>query len=217
VTALPDELPIFPLDGVLLLPGGRLPLNIFEPRYRAMVEDALKNGRIIGMIQPRNAEEEAGPGEAPVFATGCAGKIIAFEELEDGRYLITLTGVSRFRVAKELPLQNGYRRVAPDWSPFAADLTPPGGLDIDRAKLKTLLAGFFDMHELSCDWAAIDSAPDDTLMTCLAMICPFDAGEKQALLEAPCCKTRAALFMSLLEMAVRSRGPGHECCGGHCH
>lgn len=210
---LPGILPVFPLNGVLLLPRGELPLNVFEPRYLSMVDAALKSDRLIGMIQPLRAERETVDDTAPLFGAGCAGRITAFEETGDGRYLVTLTGVSRFAVKRELPLENGYRRVVPDWDAFAADRAPPGCLDIDRARLKTLLGGFFDLHELSCDWSVIDSAPDDRLITCLAMICPLDAGEKQALLEAPCCKTRAQMFMSMLEMAVRGDG----CCGGPCH
>lgn len=193
---LPGEIPVFPLSGVLLLPRGSLPLNIFEPRYLAMVDDALRADRLIGMIQPRSGDE--------LFNIGCVGKILSFTETDDARYLITLKGVSRFCIIGELPLgKGGYRRVRANWSDFRTDLEPVQELNINRNRLVTLLHSYFDMEGMNCDWGAIDNASDDKLMTCLSMICPLNAGEKQALLEAPCCKTRADLFMDLLEMATR--------------
>jgi len=192
---LPDALPVFPLDGVLLLPRGHLPLNIFEPRYMAMVEDALKSDRIIGMVQPS--------GPDTLYAIGCAGRITSFNETTDKRYQVTLTGVSRFRIRNELPQQRGYRRVEADWGSFADDLKAASAcIDLDRARLHKLLSSYFDLQGLSCQWDAIDNAPDDKLITCLSMICPLEASEKQALLEAPCCKTRAEMFMAMLELAV---------------
>ena len=200
---LPEILPIFPLSGVLLLPGGRLPLNIFEPRYLAMTEAALRGDRLIGMIQPR------GEGDAlSLYETGCAGKITHFEETNDGRYLITLTGVARFKVAVELPQQDGFRRIRPDWSPYPKDAEHADHLGIDRGRLHTLLGSYFALEGLSCNWDTIEDTPDNSLITCLAMVCPFDAREKQALLEAGCCKDRAGLFMTLLEMAVSGRCDG---------
>lgn len=206
---LPAAIPVFPLSGVLLLPGGPLPLNIFEKRYLAMVDDALRGSRLIAMVQPQ--EEEGGT----LFSTGCAGRISAFEETGDGRYLITLTGVCRFRIAQELPPQNGYRRIVPDWTPYEKDLRPESCIDLDRERLKTLLGDYFSMNHLSCDWDAIDGADDYRLITCLSMICPLEAKEKQALLEAECCRARAALFITMLEMAVRKGSS--SCCGGGCH
>lgn len=205
---LPPAVPLFPLGGVLLLPGGQLPLNIFEPRYLSMVDDSLKAERLIGMIQPRE-DGAAGPA---LFDVGCAGKITAFEETDDGRYLITLTGISRFKVEQENDLKNGYRSATIDWKPFENDMNLKSCLDLDRDRMKELLADYFNLHNLSCDWDAVDGAPDQKLITCLAMVCPFDAKEKQALLEAPCCHTRAEMFMTMLEMAVRDH---HEC--GGCH
>lgn len=200
---LPDTLPIFPLSGVLLLPRGNLPLNIFENRYLAMVDDALKSNRMIGMIQTKEK------GSEDIYEVGCAGRIIAFEETSDGRYLITLEGVSRFKVGKELALQNGYRRVHTNWSDFEKDSVPMDCLDLDRDKLLDLLDNYFEQEGLSCSWDAIKNCADDKLMTALAMICPFDAKEKQVLLETPCCKERAQTFMTMLEMAVKS---AHGCC-----
>ncbi len=191
---LPDDLPIFPLEGVLLLPRGQLPLNIFEPRYLAMIDESLRTShRLIGMVQPR--------ADGSLYDVGCAGRITTFDETADGRYLISLTGLIRFRIAKEQAQKNGFRRVIPDWQGFEADMQPVKALDIDRDKLLHLLQNFFEQHGLNCDWSVIKDTPDDRLMTCLAMICPFESGEKQALLEAECCKQRADLFMTLLEIA----------------
>lgn len=207
---LPDVLPVFPLQSVLLLPRGQLPLNIFEPRYLAMVADALQGNRLIGIIQPRTNNA--------LYQTGCAGRITSFSETDDGRYLITLKGVCRFHAGQEQDMAaGGYRRVIATWSGFSGDITPPQSLDIDRKKLSSLLASYFDMEGMKCDWAAIESASDEKLITCLTMACPLDAGEKQALLEAPCCKTRADLFMSLLEMAIRDPARDRPDCAGQCH
>ncbi len=207
---LPQSLPIFPLAGVLLLPRGRLPLNIFEPRYIAMVEDALKGQRMVGMVQPTSPGIAGKPCE--VFATGCAGRIVSFSETDDGRYLITLAGVSRFHIADELEKQRGYRRVVADWKPFAVDLDPSAGPTLDRPHLTPLLKTYFQHQGLSADWDAISSTPDDRLLTSLAMICPFEPMEKQALLEAPDNTARAKVMVKLLEMAIASgseRGSAH--------
>lgn len=199
---LPDILPIFPLDGVLLLPRGHLPLNIFEPRYIAMVEDVFRTNRLIGMIQP--SDVSAGP--APLFKTGCAGRIVQFQETEDGRYLITLKGVARFEVKGEIDSIRGYRQVRPDWSKFQSDFDHIESLGVNRDHLVDLLQVYFEKNEMSIDWKLITAVNDEKLMTCLAMICPFSAGEKQALIEAPNCQSRANLFMKLLELAVRNGG-----------
>lgn len=201
---LPDEMPIFPLTGVLLLPRGHLPLNIFEPRYIAMVNEALSTHRIIGMIQPRACE---GP---ELYDVGCAGRIISFEETADGRYLITLAGVNRFKVKKELEPKDGYRRVKPDWVEFENDQVPMECLDLNKPKLLDLLKQYFDHEGLSCDWNAIESSQDERLITALAMICPFNACEKQVLLETLCCKDRAKTFMTMLDMAVQREKTGQS-------
>lgn len=213
--ALPQEIPVFPLTGVLLLPRGQLPLNIFEPRYLAMTEDALKTNRIIGVIQPRDFAPGLTGDAAPLFTTGCAGRITAFEETDDGRYLITLTGVSRYRVVQETAIARGYRRAQVDWQPFADDLQAPDCLGIDRNHLKDLLRNYFHLEGMSCSWDSIDGASDDKLITALSMICPLDASEKQALLEAACCRTRARMFMTMLEMAVHNGNASCNCDGRH--
>lgn len=189
---LPSDLPIFPLGGVLLLPRGQLPLNIFEPRYIAMVNDAIGSHRLIGMVQTKE--------DGSVYKVGCAGRITSFNETSDGRNEIVLTGICRFAIQEELGQKDGYRRVTPDWYAYKNDMEKMGCLDMDRAKLKKLLKNYFEQQNLTCSWDAVDNASDDKLMTSLAMICPFEAKEKQALLEAACCKERAKLFMTLLEM-----------------
>ena len=202
IATLPRELPIFPLPGVLLLPRGYLPLNIFEPRYLAMIDAALATDRLIGMIQPTDPEA-ANPS---LFGVGCAGRITAFSETDDQRYLITLTGVCRFRIGDELDLQSGYRRVVPDWSDFGQDFDPAEPPPIDRKRLEKALKAYFRQQGIDANWDAIAATGDDKLVTSLAMICPFQANEKQALLEAASVETRAELLMALVEMAVLDPG-----------
>jgi len=199
-TALPVILPIFPLTGVLLLPRGRLPLNIFEPRYLAMTRDALAGERLIGMVQP--SDPAASASSPPVYPTGCAGRITSFSETDDGRFLITLTGTSRFRIREELPMLEGYRRVVPDWHEFARDLGNEEEPGFDRERLLRGLKGYFQQHQISADWDAITSVSGDRLVSSIAMICPFDPSEKQALLEASDLAERARLLTAIVEMAV---------------
>jgi len=203
-TVLPDVLPIFPLVGVLLLPRARLPLNIFEPRYLAMTRDALGGERLIGMIQPSDPQGGHGIGgmNPPVYPIGCAGRITQFSETDDGRFLITLTGVSRFRIVEELPLLSGYRRAIPDWTPFAPDREIPDAPQFDRARLVRGLKTFFGQRQLSADWNAIEKAPAEQLIASIAMACPFAPSEKQALLEAADLEQRALLLTGLVEMAA---------------
>lgn len=198
---LPTTLPIFPLPGVLLLPRGRLPLNIFEPRYLNMTVDALAaRDRLIGMIQP--LDPKAAGAAPPLYGIGCAGRITAFSETEDGRYLITLSGVCRFRVAEEIPTTRGYRRVRPDFAPFRADLADEGSSCFDRERLLGVLKAYFATHGIGADWEAIRAAADDCLVTTLAMLCPFAPTEKQALLECSDLGERSAFLHALLEMAL---------------
>ena len=196
---LPASLPIFPLPGALLLPGGRLPLNIFEPRYLNMVRDAVAGQRLIGMIQPKHDSED--PGSAETYGTGCAGRIVAFSETEDGRYLITLAGLIRFDIANELPMEEGYRSVAPDFERFRDDLSEDTD-DIDRDGLMEALRAYLEVSGLDSDWAAVEKAADESLVTSLAMACPFDPPEKQALLEAMTLSERAETLITILRMSV---------------
>ncbi len=201
--ALPRVVPIFPLPGVLLLPGAPLPLNIFEPRYLAMVRDAVSGERVIGMIQPCEAAPDVGA--AKVYETGCAGRITAFSETGDGRYLITLTGMIRFDVARELPMIDGYRRVAADYGRFRGDLDEPAG-EIDRAQLLQTLGAYFAANGIEGDWKAIEETEDERLITSLAMACPFAAPEKQALLEAMTLSERARAMTAIMAMAAHEPG-----------
>jgi len=199
---LPGVLAIFPLTGVLLLPRGRLPLNIFEPRYLALTRDALAGDRFIGMVQPQDEAGDAG--EPPVYRTGCAGRIVEFAETDDGRYLITLSGLLRFEIAQELPRDRPYRRIEADWRRFKGDLddAAPGPPTIDRKRLVAALQPFFERHGIEADWPAIEKAPEERLVTTLAAACPLAPREKQALLEAADAAERARLLVALIEMAV---------------
>jgi Lon protease-like protein len=208
--ALPDTLPIFPLTGVLLLPRGQLPLNIFEPRYLAMMRDAMAGERLIGMVQPSDPPiREMNPA---VYQTGCAGRITSFSETDDGRFLIVLTGVSRFRIKEELPLLSGYRRVVAEWGDFADDRNPDEA-GFDRARLAQGLRTFFTQRQVQADWDAIDKAPGEHLVTSIAMMCPFAPNEKQALLEAKTLDERASLLTALIEMTATAPMPDSESGG----
>lgn len=192
---LPEVIPLFPLDGALLLPRGELPLNIFEPRYVAMVQDVLKTNRLIGIIQPD-------------YKIGCVGRIVKFEEIVDGRYMIVLRGICRFQTEEEHGLLlSGYRRIKVDFGRFAKDMVRTPCLDMNKPHLKNLLRHYFESQGLSMDWELLDEVAEEGLVTTLAMVCPLPAAEKQALLEAQCCKSRADLFVKLLEMAVRCKTP----------
>jgi Lon protease-like protein len=205
---LPDQFPIFPLSGALLLPNGRLPLNIFEPRYLAMVEDALAAGRHIGMIQPNPAAPRSNAGPA-LHRVGCLGRLTSFAETEDGRYLVTLSGVIRFAVAEELPITRGYRRVEADFAPFSDDLAPETPEGLDRDAILTLLRSYFAHQGVEANWAALEQMSDNTLVGTLAMACPFAPLEKQALLEAPDFTHRSATLMALLQIDSHA-GPGPQ-------
>lgn len=201
--SLPKTLPIFPLTGALLLPGGRLPLNIFEPRYLAMISDALASDRLIGMVQPREEGTEA----PEIYDIGCVGRLISFAETDDGRYLITLQGLIRFGWEQELPLHQGYRRVVPLYDRFVADLEEDEE-EIDRSSLLDALRGYFDATGLDGDWDTIEKAPNEHLVTSLSMGCPFAPPEKQALLEALTLGERSEVMTAILKMSTHAaRGP----------
>ena len=197
---LPASLPVFPLGGVLLLHYGRLPLNIFEQRYLAMTDDALRSERLIGIIQP-TSEVEGQQKFPPLYKTGCAGRITAFSETDDGRYLVTLLGICRFDVEHEVDSTRGYRRVVPNWEPFRSDVVKRDKFDIDKERLLVALRGYFEKKAIDADWEAINRMNNVQLITTLAMICPFNATEQQALLVAEKIEDRASTMISLLEMA----------------
>ncbi len=196
---LPESFPLFPLPGALLLPGGRLPLNIFEPRYLAMTEDALAHRRVFGMIQT-DQHKPAGPTGPGLYRVGCLGRVSSFSETEDGRYLLTLTGLIRFKVSVELEMRRGYRRARADFAPFAADLEPPEEPRLDRPALLAALRAYFVHRGFDANWDAIEQMPDATLVVTLCMVCPFEPREKQALLEAATPSDRAAALLTLLRI-----------------
>ncbi|WP_343080200.1 LON peptidase substrate-binding domain-containing protein [Ostreiculturibacter nitratireducens] len=201
---LPDTIPIFPLPGALLLPRARLPLHIFEPRYLAMLDDTMKTPqRVIGMIQPL-----AGPGGNRLTSIGCAGRLTAFSETEDGRYMITLTGISRFRLIREVDGFTPYRRAEVSWEGFSHDLSRTAEEDraFCRERFLSLLARFFEARELSSDWQSLKEAEEELLINSLSMLLPFEPEDKQALLEAPTLVTRRETLVTLMEYALRGGG-----------
>ena len=201
---LPAEFAVFPLSGVLLLPRGKLPLNIFERRYLAMVEDSLAHGRMFAMIQPdpHAVPNEHGPG---LYRVGCLGRLSSFSETDDGRFLITLTGLARFAIAAELANQRGYRRIRADFTGYPGDLDPsPGPTGMEREVLLTALRAYFTHQKFDANWDAIHRMPDEALVVTLSMVCPFEPAEKQALLEAPTEADRAATLLALLQMGAAS-------------
>ena len=207
IEALPEIFPVFPLSGALLLPGGQLPLNIFEPRYLAMTEDALGQGRLLAMIQPDRGKPNTAQGST-LFRVGCLGRISSFAETDDGRYLITLTGIARFALVEEVEMRRGYRRVRGDFSSFAADLAPPALPDFDRAGLIDALRRYFRHRGIEANWQSVDAMADAALVTSLSMVCPFDPMEKQALLEAPTLAERAQALRALLRIDCHDTGDG---------
>src|ERR1700753_191914 len=204
---LPNPIVMFPLSGVLLLPRGQLPLNVFEPRYLAMVDAAMSNSRIVGMIQSAEAEEkELKP---KLSAVGCAGRITSYRETDDGRYLITLTGICRFRVAAELGTTLAYRLANPNYAPFAGDLVVNDESDFPRDRVVDALKDYLSKRDLKADWRSVMSAPPETLVNALAMLCPFEPAEKQALLEAEGWQERVATLVALLEIAGGAKAGPH--------
>ncbi len=196
---LPETIPVFPLAGALLMPGAQLPLNIFEPRYLRMIDDALAGARTIGMIQPRTSEVRAAP---TLFDVGCAGRITSFSETGDGRYLITLTGVRRFRITDEITSDASYRSVQADWSAYEIDAHDDrSAADVDRDLFLEIMRDYLDAEGLKADWEAAENAPVEALIVSLAMGCPFAPSEKQALLEAQTFAEQAECLMALMEMS----------------
>jgi Lon protease-like protein len=208
---LPKVLPVFPLPGALLLPRGQMPLNIFEPRYLAMVDDALRDGhRLIGMIQPDIAQrgDDAKP---PLYKIGCVGRITQLAESGDGRYLLELTGVARFQIEEELKVATLYRQCRVTYAPFAGDFVARKGEDaVDRDAVLTALRGFLDANNLNADRDGIDKAPNEALVNALSMMSPYGPAEKQALLEAPDLKTRAEILVAITEIELAKKNTEGE-------
>jgi Lon protease-like protein len=206
---LPEVIPVFPLSGALLLPRGRLPLNIFEPRYLAMVDDALKGARLIGMIQP-DETRTASRSRPALYSMGCVGRITQFAETGDGRYLLSLTGIARFRVEEEMSVVTPYRQCRVTY-PFAGDFVADAGAEeVDRELVLETLAEFLDANDLKADWEDISKAPTELLVNALCMISPFGAAEKQAMLEAPDLPARADVLVAVTRFALARNGDDGE-------
>ena len=207
---LPMRIPIFPLPSALLLPGGQLPLNVFEPRYLAMVKHALATPtRLIGMVQPRDLAGDATAEEPPLFETGCAGRVSFFQESDDGRFVIALNGVCRFHRLDQQLDPNGFLVADVDWRPFANDLR----MDIsalDRDPLMDVLRRYFDLKGFETDWTQIENSDNHQLLATLSMVCPFEVAEKQALLEADSMASRADLLIAMMEMAIHVETGGND-------
>ena len=213
---LPGTIPVFPLPGALLLPRGQMPLNIFEPRYLAMVDDCLRDGhRLIGMIQPDPAHSSQALGgradKPPLYKIGCVGRITQLAESGDGRYLIELTGVSRFRIEQELAVKTAYRQARVSYAPFADDFVArKGEREVDRKAVLRALADFMKANDLKADWEDIDKAPNEALVNALAMMSPYGPAEKQAMLEAPDLKTRAEILVAITEIELAKKNTEGE-------
>lgn len=211
---LPPVIPVFPLTGALLLPGGTLPLNIFEPRYLNMTQAAMVGDRTIGMIQPTEPEL---PGIPPgLYRTGCAGRVTYYDETDDGRILVKLLGICRFDILEELEVLDGYRRVRADYDGYRADMSGEygdgeSGSDFDSHELLEALRGFLTVRGIEANWKAFETLPGDRLVTALSMMCPFEPSEKQALLEAADMAERGRVLLALLKMAESGPddGSGH--------
>lgn len=203
----PSVIPVFPLGGALLLPRGQMPLNIFEPRYITMIDDAIRTERVVGIIQPEpeSSRQAATP---PLLAVGCLGRITQFAETGDDRYILTLTGISRFRLAEELSITTPYRQCRVAYDEFVADFTARAGEDeVDRAGLLKALRAFAKASDLKIDWKGVNQAPNEALVNALSMMCPFGPREKQALLEAPDLRSRAEVLVAITEIEL-ARGGG---------
>lgn len=217
---LPSAVAVFPLTGALLLPRGTLPLNIFEPRYLAMVRDAMAATgaahRMIGIIQPRQNGSDSGDAPPPLYEVGCIGRIVDYRETTDGCILVALTGITRFRITAELDRTTLYRQVMADYHDFAEDRDEPDPVTaIARAGLEDVLRVYLDAHGLSADWEAVKAADDEALVTTLASVCPFEPAEKQALLEAEDLPERAATLTALMTFAQGNSGGGSSGSGGN--
>lgn len=207
---LPASVPVFPLHGCILLPRSSLPLNIFEPRYLSMVDDVIAGNRILGIVQPLGATEESPQSKGhPLRQTGCAGRLSAFSETEDGRLLITLTGICRFDIAGETGTAKPYRICDADYRPYVKDLVRGHGQDaVNWPRFLEVLKDYLEARKLSADWDSIQRSPTELLINTLSMISPYGPEEKQALLEAPDLKTRAEILMALAEMEIAAPGSG---------
>ena len=208
-TDLPTTIPVFPLSGALLLPMGQLPLNIFEPRYLKMVDDALRGERVIGMVQPREQERQAPDDAPPVYDIGCAGRLTGWQEVEDGRCLITLTGIKRFHVAEELARTTPYRLFRVSYDGFEDDFQPEPADTANRTEFLSLIRQYVDLQDYNVYWDMIENTDTETLIHASATLAPWAPSEKQALLEARSVNDRYDVLIALYRMAIaQATGPG---------
>lgn len=206
---LPSRLPLFPLRGAILLPGSTLPLNVFEPRYLALLDDVIASTRVFGIIQPTGNDSEESPegDHITLRRVGCAGRVTAYQELDDGRRNIVLTGLARFEIASESHSGMPYRVANVSYDRFTSDFTRGlGEEDVNRAKLLQALRDYLDRNQLKTDWSVIERASSESLINALCVMSPYGPEEKQALLEAPDLKTRADVLVALSEMELAARG-----------
>jgi Lon protease-like protein len=208
---LPEVIPVFPLPGALLLPRGQMPLNIFEPRYLAMIDDALTDRhRLVGMIQPNTPRGETEEKPA-LYGIGGVGRITQFAETGDGRYVLQLTGIARFRVVEELAVATAYRQCRVTFGPYVDDFVARRGEElVDRKAVLDALTAFLRANDLKADWEGIENAPNEALVNALAMMSPYGPAEKQALLEAPDLKTRAEILVAVTEIELAKKGGSGE-------
>lgn len=208
VADFPATIPVFPLSGVLLLPRCQVPLNIFEPRYLQMVDDVLRGARIIGLVQPDEAASHGNDEKPALMQIGCAGRLTSYNETPDGRTLITLTGISRFRITGELETTTPYRQCTVDWNEFADDLKPEFGADhVSRDRLLDILKQYLETHGLQADWRTIKLSTNEALVNSLSLISPYGSREKQALLEAKTLEDRNQMLIALTEVALQQISP----------
>jgi uncharacterized protein len=208
---LPQRIALFPLRGAILLPRATLPLNIFEPRYLQMVDEVMSAARVIGMVQPEGSSEEESPvgRTVPLRRIGCAGRVTGYQELDDGRLLITLAGIARFTLKDEAPLAKPYRVASVAYDDFLGDLEIGGGeADVDREGFLKALKTYLEARNLKADWSAVSKSSTETLVNSLAIVSPYGPEEKQALLEAPTLKARAEMLVALAEMELAAAGVG---------
>lgn len=204
---MPEAIPVFPLSGALLLPRGQMPLNIFEPRYIAMIDHAMKTERLIGMIQPNPDRGDVGP----LFSVGCAGRITQLAETGDGRYVLTLTGIARFRIRDAIDDGTPFLQFKVDWTPFEDDYTALHGEDsVDRPSVLRALKDFSEANNVPVDWDSVKDAPNEALVNALSMMCPYGVREKQALLEAADLKARGDMLVAITEMELAKAAGGGD-------
>lgn len=206
---LPDTLPVFPLPNAIVMPGSNLPLNIFEPRYLNMCQDAMKTHQMIGMIQPTEKPDKHNPDKPVLYKTGCAGRITRYLETHDGRLEINLTGICRFNIIEELSTTRGYRLITPDWQPFETDFQLPDLSTQEINYFTNTLRHYFEHKDMQVDWQSLEKLETDTLVNSMITLLPLSTEEKQALLEAADLPERLHTLSALLESEFKDINEKH--------